>query len=388
MPRFPALSPSTSSLSDRVFSALVEKAKGRSGPIYPLHVGDTYLDPLPAARAEAQRSSEFPSLHAYAPVAGEPDLVRAIVDRLTRRAGVAPGDVQITAGATAGLNAVAAALLDPGDEVLMPSPFWPLMRGIIAMRGAKLVEVPFWTELPKSSFDPERAIAEAITDRTVAIYLNSPNNPTGAALPEGLIGAVAKLAAKHDLWVIDDEAYEELVYGPSQQPLWAEPALRDRVIAAHTLSKGYGFAGARVGWVHGPSEAMKAIRGTQTFLSYCAPRPMQRGAIRAIREGDAWLAEAVRLYREAGAKAASALGQPAPAGGTFLFFDTRPHRRAGEDLEGFLERCLAAGLLLTPGSASGPAHYTEWARLCFTAVPPKDLDDALARLASVLSAGP
>lgn len=385
MPRHPLTSPSADTLSDRVYGVLVQKARGRPGPIYPLHVGDTYRDPLFAARAESQRSDEHPRLHNYAPVQGEPALLDAIVDRLKERSGLTLDReaVQVTAGATSGFSVACTSLLDPGDEVLLPSPFWPLIRGIIASRGAVPVEIPFWTRLGEPGFDPVEAIESAITERTAALYLNSPNNPSGKLLSPEVTRALALVAKKHDLWVLADEAYDELRYGEEDAPIWALPELRERTIAAHTLSKSHGLAGARVGWLHGPAEAMRVLRGVQTFQAYCAPRPMQLGAVRALREGAAWIEESRRLYAEAGRRAAAVVGAPPPRGGTFLFFDASPYLRADEPLMAFLERCLDAGVLLTPGSASG-RHFDRWARLCFTAVPPAELDDALARLASVL----
>jgi N-succinyldiaminopimelate aminotransferase len=385
MPRFPAISPTSATLSDRVYSVLAQKARERPGPVYPLHVGDTYREPLLAARAESQRSADVPRLHGYSPVQGEPTLLDAIIDDVRARTGVALDReaLQVVAGATSGFAVASVSLLDPGDEVLVLAPFWPLIRGIIASRGAVPVEVPFWTRLGEPGFDPAAAIEAAITGRTVAIYLNSPNNPTGVVLPEAVADAIARAARAHDLWVLSDEAYDALQYGERAAPIWAREDLRDRTIAAHTLSKSYGLAGARVGWVHGPAEAMASIRGVQAFQVYCASRPMQLGAVRALREGAAWIEEARELYAEAAKKAAAVVGIPAPVAGTFLFFDASPYLAEGEPLMAFLERCLDAGVLLTPGAASG-RHYERWVRLCFTAVPPADLDDALARLAPVL----
>lgn len=385
MPRHPSLSTATAGLSADVYSALAERARLRGGTIHPLHVGDTYLDPPEGARAEAQRTAEHPRLHNYAPVQGEPALLAAIRRRLAGRYGLEldPACLQVMPGATTGLALVLAALLDPGDELLLPSPFWPLIRGLATTRGCTPVEVPFFTRLDEPGFDPEAALEAAVTARTAAIYVNTPHNPTGRVLPEPVVDAVARVARRHDLWVLADDAYEELVYGQSHRPLWLRADLADRTVASHTLSKSYAFAGGRVGFVHGPPDAMRAIRGVEVFNAYCAPRPMQLGAAHALDEGDAWLAETRRLYARAGAEAAAALGLPAPEAGTFLFLDASPHFRPGEGLPGFLERCLDAGVLLTPGAAAG-RDYGTWVRLCFTAVPPAELTDALGRLARVL----
>lgn len=385
MPRFPETAATTHGLSDKVFSRLAARAKELPGPIYPLHVGDTWLEPLEAARAEAQRTADTPRLHNYAPVQGEPALLDAVTAHLESRGGclVPRGAVQVVSGATAGLSVVAEALLDPGDEVLLPSPFWPLIRGIVHKRGARAVEIPFFDRLDDPAFDAEAALEAAVTERTAAVYVNTPHNPTGRVLPDAVVAAIAKVAERHDLWILSDEVYEELYFGAPPAPVWARADYQARCVAVHSMSKGYGLAGSRVGWAHGPDAAMKAIRGVQTFATYCAPRPLQLGAARALREGGAWLESARRTYEEAAAMTALALGIPKPDGGTFVFFDVRAKRLPGEDTVGLLERCLAAGVLLTPGAASGK-DYEGWVRLCFTSVPPEDLAKALERLAPIV----
>jgi N-succinyldiaminopimelate aminotransferase len=154
-------------------------------------------------------------------------------------------------------------------------------------------------------------------------------------------------------------------------------------IATHSLSKAYGLAGARVGFTHGPPEIMQVIRGVQTFYSYCAPRPMQFGAASALDQGDAWLSDMRATYGRAGRAAAEALELNPPDGGTFLFFDLQRFMRSGETLVNVLERCLQAGVMLTPGTACG-SDFGTWARLCFTAVPEADLRDALLLLRNAL----
>ena len=385
MPRFPQPSPTTRTLSFNVFSDLVEKAAGRPGLI-PLHVGDTYRDPPPDAVGEHLRIESHPGLYNYAPVQGEPSLLGAVRRSLETRGGrdVDPSCLQIVAGATSGLSVIAAALFDPGDEVIVPGPYWPLIRGILASRGAVPMEVPFFNRLDENHFDPIAALEGQISDRTAAIYVNSPNNPTGKTLGPAFFDGLADLARRYDLWVIADEAYEELWYGADRPTAaWANPDLVDRVIACHTFSKGYGMAGARVGYVHGPEEAMTAIRSVQTFQTYCAPRPMQIAAARALTDGAEWVEGSRRLYARAGQMAAEALEVPAPEGGTFLFFDASRLLASGEDTMDLLARCLKHDVLLTPGSASG-SDYGTWLRLCFTVVPPAELEIALGKVRQAL----
>lgn len=385
MPRFPQVARTTAGLTDQVFSRLAARARALPGPIYPLHVGDTWLEPFEAARAEAQRTADTPRLHNYAPVHGEPVLLDAVIDHLEQRGDclVPRENVQIVSGATAGLAIAVEALLEPGDELLLPAPFWPLIRGIAQKRGVHAVEVPFFDRLDAPDFDPEAALEARITERTAAIYVNTPHNPTGRELPDLVVAAIAKIAERHELWILADEVYEELSFGGPPTPVWARADYQTRCVAVHSMSKAYGLAGSRVGWTHGPEAAMSAIRAVQTFTTYCAPRPLQLGAARALREGGEWLREARRLYEEAATVTARALGIPKPDGGTFVFIDVREHLRPGEDVMGLLERCLAAGVLLTPGAACGK-DYGDWIRLCYTSVPPEDLMQALERLAPIL----
>jgi len=388
MPRFPATSETHRSLSSGVFSAVAEKMRHHQGPAYRLHIGDTWREPIVEARAEAQRTEDVPHLHTYSPVHGEPQLLDAILRRVFARTGrhLDRAAVQVIAGATSGLSVLCQTLLDPGDEVLLPAPFWPLVRGIIASRGAVPVQVPLFDRLRTPGFDLEAALEGAITPRTVALYVNSPHNPTGVSLNDAEAAIVARVAARHDLWVFADEVYEDLWLGDAPHaPLWARADLFERTFAIHSLSKGYGLAGARVGYLHGPPAAMATVRAVHTFQVYGAPKPMQLGAARALDLGDAWLAESRALYRDAAHATARALGVAPPEGGTFLFFDAAPWLPAdAANSDALLLRCLEDGVLLTPGAASGDAYAT-WVRLCFTTVPPDELDDALSLLRGALA---
>jgi N-succinyldiaminopimelate aminotransferase len=381
MPRFPHSSHTNASLSAGVFSALTKRASAHSGKVFPLHVGDTWREPWHGLRAEAQSGD---LLYTYAPVRGEPSLLRAARAQCERRAGPLPErGFCVVSGATSGISVVIQTLCDVGDEVLLPAPFWPLVRGIIASRGAIPIEVPLWD---RRGADIEALLEAAVTPRTVALYVNSPHNPTGGILTSDEAAAFARVAARHDLWLVTDEVYEHLWFTDAEpSPLWARGDFRDRAIAIHSLSKAYGFAGGRVGWVHGPHEVLDQIAATQTHQVYCAPKPMQLGAAQALEHAGAWLAETRDLYKEAGKRTAAAFGVPAPLGGTFLFVDASPWLTPGADATELLTRLLdEAGVLLTPGVSSG-RDFSRWMRVCFTAVAPSELDIALSRVSDVLA---
>lgn len=356
--------------------------------VHPLHVGDTYREPPPGSKAEDTLGLH--GIHRYAPPHGEPALLEAVAERIFALGGrVVPTDrIQIMSGATAGLSVVVQALLEPQDEVLLPSPFWPLFRGIVASRGAIPVQVPIMHRLHEMSGAEVEATLEAhVTENTAALYINTPHNPTGVMASDDVVDAFVRVARQHDLWLICDEAYQDLYLEEKRpNPVWARDDVQDRYIACHTLSKSYGLAGARVGYTHGPAPVMDAIRGVQTFMTYCAPRPMQLAAVQALRHGDEWLEEARATYADAGRRTAATLDVRAPMGGTFLMFDASPYLKPGEaDCLPFLERALDEGVLMTPGSACG-ADFPTWVRVCFTSVPIDELDDALMRLRRLISA--
>ena len=387
MPRPPAFSPHTATLSARVFSGLATKAaqmRAAGETVHMLSVGDTYQEPPERARVDALSTSDLEGIHKYAPPPGLPSLLEAISDRTEALGRRVPTDrLQVMSGATAGLSVISETLLDVGDEVLLPSPFWPLIRGIIAKRGAVPVQVPLFHRL--GDVDVEAELEARVTERTVALYVNTPHNPTGGMVSSAVADAFVRVARRHDLWLLCDEAYQDIWFGEEPTPIWTREDVQDRYVACHTLSKSYGMAGARIGYAHGCEAVSAALRGVQAFSTYCAPTPMQVAAERALRTGDEFLARRRELFATAGRETAEVLGVDGPAGGTFLFFDATPYLRDGEtDALGFLDRCLDAGVLMTPGTACG-ADFPTWVRICFTSEPLDAHRDALERLGRALA---
>jgi N-succinyldiaminopimelate aminotransferase len=382
MPRYPSLSSCARGLSAQVYTSLLKVAQASGNEVFALNVGDTFSPP-PVAASPPRGSRRGPL--GYTDVRGMPALLDAIVER-----GSAEGlplsreGLVVTQGATSGLDLTARVLLSPGDEVLILAPFWPLIRGIVSAASAVPVEVPFFDRLAEPDFDARRVLEAAITPRTVAVYVNSPNNPTGAVLDAAQLDILADVATAHDLWVINDTAYARLSHVPVQA-LTLHPRLASRTITAHTYSKTYGLAGARIGYLHAASSAVESLLNLQCYATYCAARPSQELVTRVLRDpaSEEWLAGIREEYREAGLHTANVLGMPPPNSGTFVLFDTRRFRRAQESCADFLTRAAQAGLVLTPGIATGSA-YAEYARLCFTCVPKDTLTRALAVLTRVL----
>lgn len=385
MPRAPGISPHAAGLTDQLYSPLTSRALASGRPVRALHVGDTYREPFEGARVDRLDPARTPGIHAYAPVQGEPELRRAFSEHLarTRDLRIGPDDLQVTAGATAGVAIAVHTLLDVGDEVLLPAPYWPLIRGVFESRGAVPVEVPFFDRLGQPGFDPVVELERRITPRTAAIYVNTPSNPTGATLDADALAGIVQLAARHGLWLFADEAYMDLAFEGHQAPWFASPEAAARTVVFYTLSKSHGIAGARIGFFHGPERVTRALRGMQMHLSYCAPRPMQHLAVAALRDGASWVDETRSLYRAAAERTARAFGVPTPRAGTFLFVDVSDRLPAeATSATAFLEACADRGVLLTPGAVSGK-DYARWVRVCFTSVPPAELEDALDAIADL-----
>jgi N-succinyldiaminopimelate aminotransferase len=381
MPRHPEVAPSVAQIGGSVFSALAHRLATFPGETYPLHVGDTWLEPPEGCRMEDLTVAEYPGMHRYTSPHGMAALIDAIVARTRARTGAptAPGEVLLAAGATGGLGAVAGAILAPGDEVLILAPHWPLIAGIVRSFHARPVAVPFFgrADSPETAVE---AVAERAGDRTVALYLNTPNNPTGRVIPRAQVEALVAWAAARDLWILADEVYEDYLY--AGEHAYARPLAPERTFSTHSFSKAYGMAGNRCGYVVGPEEAMAQVTKVATHTFYSAPTAAQIAALRVLAgRGEPWLAETRATYRRVGEAAARRLGLDPPAGSTFLFLDVAD-RLDGRGLMGFLEDCVERGLFLAPGPSFGP--YPTHVRLCYTAAAPEVVERGVEALAGLL----
>jgi len=361
-----------------VYSPFADRIADHPGPLFPLHVGDTWLEPCVGARSQDILAADHPGLHQYSDTRGLPVLVEAVLERARARSGLPleRESVLITAGATAGLSCALGSLLSPGEEVLILAPFWPLIRGIVQSWGGRPVEVPFYDRV-----DGVEAAIEAVrsraSDRTVALYVSSPSNPTGRVLSAEISGALADLAEREDWWLLSDEVYRDFVYEGEHTAM--APLAPGRTLTVESFSKAYGMAGYRVGTLVGPADWVGHARKLGTHSFYSAPTPGQWAALEALRGGEAWQADAREQYRAVARAAAECLGLPEPGGSTFLFIDVG-QRLDERGLPGFLEDCFEDGVLVAPGSSSG-SDYGGWVRVCYTVMPPDEALEGVRRLA-------
>lgn len=381
MPRPPHLSPAATSIKGAVYSSVLHRLASYGGEVFPLHVGDTHLDPAEGCRPEDFPLADWPGIHRYAPPEGLPELVDAVLDRVRARTGVPleRGNVLVTGGATSGLASVVGAIVSPGDEVLLLSPHWPLIEGHVRMTGGVPVDVPFFG-VAESAETAAAAVEAALSPRTVAVYVNTPSNPTGLVIPRPWLEALAALARRRDLWLLFDEVYEDYVYRGEHVPgLSLAP---ERSFAAYSFSKAFGVAGYRVGYLAGPAAPLAEALKVSTHTVYAAPTAAQRAALRLLGgPGDAWAARAREAYRASGDAAADRLGVPRPEGSTFLFLDVAASLD-GRGLPGFLEDAADRGLLVAPGSSCGPCPTH--VRVCYTSAAPDVVARGVEVLASLL----
>jgi aspartate/methionine/tyrosine aminotransferase len=381
MPRHPGFSPSVHGIAGSVYSALAHRLATYQGEVYPLHVGDTWMEPPEGCRMEDLRVAEHPGMHRYAAPQGMAALLDAVAERVTARSGVPTGreNILVATGATGALGAVAGAIVQPGDEVLLLAPHWPLITGIVQSFGGVPVDVPFFG----AADSPETAVElvrERRTERSIALYLNTPSNPTGRVIPRTWIEALVEWAERKGLWIIADEVYEDYVY--EGEHTYTRPLAPERTFAAHSFSKAYGMAGNRCGYVIGPAQAIAELRKIGMHSFYSTPTASQIAALKVLAgPGEAWIAHARQLYKEVGDRVAARLGLEAPRGSTFLFFDVAGYLDE-TGLGGFLERCVDRGLFLAPGPSFGP--YPTSVRLCFTASPPDVVERGVEALADLL----
>jgi len=285
--------PEKFALADRVLQVapsptLAVNAKAKAlraagADILNFSVGEPDL-PTPAHVCEAGKRAIDEGHTRYTPVAGILELREAICTRLTTDQGwqYTPDQVQVSCGGKHGLYNIFQAILNPGDEVLVPSPYWVSYPPMVQLAGGTPVIVPL-KEANNFDLDPA-TLAHYVTSRTKAIILNSPSNPTGAVFSLAALKAVAKMAFDNGWLVITDDMYEELSYGEGKIPhiLHADPRLQEQTVLSNGVSKSFAMTGWRIGYSVGPIEVIKAMNKIQSQSTSNPAAPSQYAALAAL----------------------------------------------------------------------------------------------------------
>jgi aspartate aminotransferase len=334
-----------------------------------------------------------PKNHRYTPAAGLPALREAIAVKTLRDSGwaVEASQVVVTNGGKQAVYQACATILDPGDELLVPTPYWTTYPEAIALAGGVPIEVFAGADQDyKVTVDQLEA---ARTPKTKAVLFVSPSNPTGAVMNHEETKAIGEWAATHGLWVIADEIYQNLVYEEGVDHavsiIEAVPALADRCILVNGVAKTYAMTGWRLGWMVGPKPAMSAAANLQSHLSSNVSNISQLAALAALT-GDQ---SAARTMRDAfntrrrvivdGLNAIEGINCPEPMGAFYVYPDVSgllgkewAGRTANTSLELadiILDECEVAAV---PGEAFGPSGYLRFSY----ALGDADLAEGISRL--------
>jgi aspartate aminotransferase len=401
-PQPPRLSTRVAAITESATLAVDAQAKALKAagePVIGFGAGEPDF-PTPDHIVEAAVAAcRDPKNHRYSPAGGLPELKEAIAAKTLRDSGfeVLPGQVLVTNGGKHAVYNAFTSLLNAGDEVLLPAPYWTTYPEPITLAGGTPVVVPTDEKTGfRVSIDQLEA---AFTPQTKALLFVSPSNPTGAVYPEDEVRAIGEWALERDLWVVTDEIYEHLTFGGHRFTSIATvvPEIAERCVVLNGVAKTYAMTGWRVGWMIGPADLVKAATNLQSHTTSNVANVSQRAALAAVA-GDL---DAVTRMREAFARRGATIhrmlnGIPGvscmePQGAFYAFpsfaevlgKEVGGHRPTTtvELAEIILERVKVA---IVPGEAFGAPGY---ARLSF-ALGDDDLVEGVTRLGELLSTVP
>ncbi len=278
--RISSIAPSATLAVDTKAKAL----RAQGAPVISFGAGEPDFTPSAAIVDAARAALDDPRNHRYTPAGGLPELREAIAAKTLRDSGyrVDPSQVVVTNGGKHAVYNGFAVLLDPGDEVLLPAPYWTTYPEAIGLAGGVCVEVP--TTAADGFMVTVEQLEAARTDRTKVLVFVSPSNPTGAVYPVERVEAIGRWAAENDVWVVTDEIYEHLTFDHhrfSSMPV-VVPELADRCLVLNGVAKTYAMTGWRVGWLIGPPDAAAAAVNLQSHQTSNVANVAQRAALAAV----------------------------------------------------------------------------------------------------------
>ena len=329
--------------------------------------------PTPAHIVEAAvAAAKDPKNHRYTPAVGLPELREAIAKKTLADSGteIAASQVVVTNGGKQAVYQAFAVLLDPGDEVLLPSPYWTTYPEAIALAGGKTVEV--FAGSDQNYMVTVEQLEAARTPKTKAMLLCSPSNPTGSVYSKEQIKAIGEWALANEIWIVSDEIYQNVIYDGKRAYSVTEvvPGMKDLTIMVNGVAKSYAMTGWRLGWMAGPQDAMKAAANLQSHLSSNVNNIAQRAAIAALTGPQDEIKAMVDAFDRRRHLAVSELGKisnwlaPMPEGAFYVYSDVRGllgKSWGGKVINTSLELCDfildTAEVALVPGEAFGPSGY-------------------------------
>lgn len=315
-----------------------------------LGLGEPDFEP-PAEVIEALCTAVRGGRNHYGPSAGIPALRDKIAERYREQdPGTGRDNVIVTTGASEGLMTAALAFYDPGSEVLIPNPGFVLYAPHARLAGA--IPVPYSLHPSRKYLPDFDELEQLVTSRTRSIVVNSPSNPTGAVFPRVVVDRMVAFADKHNLTIISDEVYEEVVYDTPATSFWGRS---DRVVITNSFSKTLAMTGWRLGFLVAPRALAVALNKIHYHLVACPSTPGQVAVLAGLSDGSAALAKMVKEFRARRDIVIRLLGQIpglhlVPPQGAFYAFPRFDWRRSSTEVA---QALLARGLITTPGDAFG-----------------------------------
>ncbi len=275
-----AIKPSATLAVDAKAKAL--KAKGE--PVIGFGAGEPDFATPEFIVEAATKAAGDKTMHKYTPTSGLPALREAIVQKTLRDSGlpISTSQVLVTNGGKQAISNACLTLLDPGDEVLLPVPYWTTYPEAVALARAVPVEVP--TSIEDDFHVTAEELEKHVTSRTKMLILNSPSNPSGAVLSESELSEIGDFALEHGLWVLTDEIYEHLTYGgrPLVSLPVVKPELREKCIVVNGVAKTFAMTGWRVGWMIGPNDVVEAATNLQSHTTSNVSNISQMATVAAL----------------------------------------------------------------------------------------------------------
>ncbi|MEE6164587.1 MULTISPECIES: pyridoxal phosphate-dependent aminotransferase [unclassified Mycolicibacterium] len=346
----------------------------------------------PAAMLKIAQDAIAEGINQYPPGLGVPALRQAIAAQRHRHYGTVydpDTEVLVTVGATEAISASLIGLVEPGSEVLVIEPFYDSYSPVIAMAGCVRRAVPLVADGNGFAIDLA-GLRAAVTPNTRALILNSPHNPTGAVASDAELHAIAALAVEHDLLVISDEVYEQLVFdGHQHRPIANYPGMAGRTITISSAAKMFNVTGWKIGWACGAPDLIAGVRAAKQYLTYVGGAPFQPAVAHGLNHEDAWVADLRESFQGKRNRLSSALTEIGfevhdSAGTYFLCADPRP--LGYDDSTAFCaELPHRSGVAVIPMAAFCDAeapHADLWNHLVRFAFCKRDdtLDEAIRRL--------
>jgi aspartate/methionine/tyrosine aminotransferase len=379
------VSSSVENLRYSVIREMGQMAQGMDDAIL-LTIGEPDLD-TPAPIVARAFSDALNGHTHYTPNQGDPELIAALSRSMSQEMGasVTPSSIVITTGAMGALLAAFRTLLDPDDEVIVLEPYYPDYVGHIAL--SRGVIKPVNTTLEHGFIPLPEDIEAAIGSRTKIILLNSPNNPTGAIIPDDVLTAIAEIAIKHDLIVISDEVYDRISFAKKPRSIYAIPGMAERTVVIQSFSKAYAMTGWRVGFALGPERIIGQMIKVVTYSTACASSIGQRAALAALQLDEEWFARMNSIFRERIELVCDRLESipgvrlVRPAGGFYVFVEVDMKGRGSRDFA--IDLLKSKGLAVVPGYAFG-LGCDGFVRIACT-LPKERLAQAMDRLESYMT---